>query len=97
MDSVLYSPDRDTLHGGRVSQFQQMVQHLGGSVCAWCWILADSGRFFIAKTARELELTESKLTHKSSFVITSDIPSLFIQAIHFLPKLDCPFPPQDPS
>ena len=29
---------------------------LGGSVCAWCWILADSGLFFTAKIARELGL-----------------------------------------
>ena len=28
---------------------------LGGSVCAWCWILEDSGRF-LAKIARGLGL-----------------------------------------
>ena len=44
MDSVLYSPDRDTLHGARCPNSSQ-VQQLGGSVYAWCWILADSGRF----------------------------------------------------
>ena len=49
MDSVLYSPDRDTLHGAGCPNSSQ-VQQLGGSVTAWCWILADSGRF-LAKIA----------------------------------------------
>ena len=31
------------------------VQQMGGSVTAWCWILADSGRF-LAKRARRLRL-----------------------------------------
>ena len=50
MDSVLYNPDGDTLHGAGCPN-SGYVQHVGHSVCAWCWILADSGRF-LAKIAR---------------------------------------------
>ena len=31
------------------------VQQLGGSVCAWCWVLVASGKF-IAKIAKGLEI-----------------------------------------
>ena len=41
MDSVLYSPARDTLHGAGCPNSSQ-VQQLGGSVTAWCCILMDS-------------------------------------------------------
>ena len=41
MDSVLYSPDRDTLHGAGCPNSIR-VKQLGGSVTAWCWILMDS-------------------------------------------------------
>ena len=37
------------------------VQQLCGSVCAWCWILADWGRFF-AKITREIGLKKSMST-----------------------------------
>ena len=41
MDSVLHSPDWDTLHGSGCPNSSQ-VQQLGGSVTAWCCILMDS-------------------------------------------------------
>ena len=46
MDSVLHSPDWDTLHGAGCPNSSQ-VQQLGGSVTAWCWILVDSGRLLV--------------------------------------------------
>ena len=54
MDSVLYSPDRDTLHGAGCPNSSE-VQQVGGSITARYWVLANSGRF-LAKVARELGL-----------------------------------------
>ena len=71
MDSVLYSPDRDTLHGAGCPNSSQ-VQQLGGSVTAWCCIwtrycIALTGILYMGPAGNTLNMDTNTLNGFSIF------------------------------